>query len=253
MLGAVVNYQPTYVTSGSLRTATFVPNTSDFSSTLVKAPVTLYTQFSDSNSAELYYDSQCDQLELTFSAGQFTKARVAVAGGTRLANGIGSLGVNVLGQDTDDLFPWNVASISLGGTAVGNFSDIKIALNENVSALNTINGVTTPFKFTRDKAREVTVSGTLYLTDRSQFNAFINATQQRLLVTATQATNATQIQSGYNNTLVVDVPQLKITQMKLAANGPGEVAVSFQARGLLDASSNYSIQFTTINTVGTAF
>jgi hypothetical protein len=50
------------------------------------------------------------------------------------------------------------------------------------------------------------------------------------------------------NTLVIDVPQMKYTQMKLAVSGPGEVAVKFNARGVIDPNSFYSVKFTTITT-----
>ena len=250
-VGAVLTHAPASTTSGSVITRTFLPNTADFSSSLVKAPFTYYKQFSDSNSAELFYDCQFGQLDLIFSAGQFAKGRVAVAGGSRLTNGIGSLAVLPAAGDVVILHPWNVASISVGGTAAQNFSDITVSLNENIAPLYTINGSLNPFKFTRTAFREVTVAGTLYLNDRSALNDFVASTLRRLLITTVSTRSA--IQSGYFDTMIIDVPQMKYTAVPLNVTGPGEVSVSFTGRGTLDPTSNYVLQITLQNTFTPAF
>lgn len=250
-LMATVNYAPTIVTSGSLRTATWLPNATDFSSTLVKAPISIYKQFSDASSAEQFYDCQFSQMELSLSQGQFMKGRMTVVGGARTPTGIGSLGVLPPANDVGVLFPWSVASLSLGGSAISQYSDISISLNENVDAIYSMDGTLTPYKYTRTGFREVTVQGTMYFTNRDLLNAFANGTQQRLLVTL-QATRSA-IQSGYYNTLVIDVPQMKVTAFKPGASGPGEVSVSFTGRGVLDPTSNYAIQYTTITTFAGTF
>lgn len=250
-LAAVVNYAPTLVTSGALGTHTFLPNTVDFDSTYVKAPWTIYKQFSDSNSAEQFYDCQMGQLELTISQGQFMKGRMTVAGGARTSTGVGSMNVGALAADVGVLFPWNVTSITYGGTALSAMSEVTISLNENVEPIYTVNGTLAPFKYSRSSFREVTVSGTFYMNDRTMLNNFVNETQQRLLITI--ANTRTAVQSGYFNTLVIDVPQLKITQFKPGASGPGEVSVSFTGRGVLDPSSRYAIQYTTTTTYQSAF
>lgn len=247
LLASVVNAAPVAVASGAaLMNYTFLPNTSDFSSTLVKNPMTVYKQFSDSTSAELYYDCQFSQLDLTFSQGEFFKAKATLGGGTRLPTGIGSLSVVPNAADAARLSPWNVNSVSYGGSGLSNMSDVTISLNEQVEPLYTLNASLAPFKFTRKSFREVTVNGTFYMTDRTFLNNFIAGTQQRLLVTAMNTLAA--IQSGYFDTFVVDVPQLKLTQFKMSVSGPGEVAVKFTGRGVADPSSNYVVQYTLQNT-----
>lgn len=244
-LGLACNYVPATVNSGSIRNWTFLPNTVDYDGTYVKAPWTMYSQFSDSQSADLFYDMQFGQLDFVISQGQFTRGRVQCLGGARVATGVGSANVVPDAGDAGRLFPWNVASISYGGAALQTMSEVTVSLNENVDALNTINGTLTPFKYTRTGFREVTANGTFYMTDRSMLNNFIGQTQQRLLITLISTIAA--IQSGYYNTLTIDVPQLKITQFKPAVSGPGEVAVPFTGRGVIDPSSNYALQFTLLN------
>ncbi len=247
---AVLTHSPSIVTSGSVKTMTFQPGASDYSSTLVKAPYTIYSQFADAMSADLFYDCQFSQLELTVSAGQFTRGRATVVGGARYPTGIGSLNVMPDPADAGRLWPWNVASISLGGAGVSNFSDITVSINENIEPLTTINGTLSPYKYTRGGFREVTVSGTMYMSDRTQLNDFVAGTLKRLLVFA--ANSLTSIQSGFYNSMLIDIPQLKITAFKPPVTGPGEVSVNFQARGVIDPTSSYAFQLTLTNTYGAA-
>lgn len=250
-LSAVVNHNPVTVTSGSVKTYTFFPNTADFSATLVKAPYTIYKQFADASSAEHYQDCQFSQLEFSISQGQFLKARATIAGGERNATGIGSMNVVPDAADVGRLYPWNVASVSYNGAGLSQMTDLTISLNENVEPLFTLDGTQQPNKYSRSGFREVTVNGTFYMNDRSILNDFAAATQRRLIVTLMN-TRAV-IQSGYYDTLTIDIPQLKITQFKPGASGPGEVSVQFTGRGVLDPNSSYAIAFTLMNTYGAGY
>lgn len=252
MLAMVVNHSPVEVTSGSVKTRTFLPNTQDFSSFLCKAPFTVYKQFTDANSAELFYDCQFTQLEFQFTQGAFLRARATVAGGTRLLNGIGSLSVLPSAADVGRLFPWNVASVSYNGAAVSNFSDITITLNESIEPLYTINGTLSPFKYTRTAFRQVGVSGTFYLTDRTFLNNFVSETQARLTIYCV-STRTGAIQSGYFDSLLIDIPQAKVTAFKPSVSGPGEVEVPITLRGVADPNSGYAIQFTLQNTYAAGY
>ena len=245
-LAAGVNWSPASVTSASIRTLTFLPNTADYDSTYVKAPWTIYKQFTDAASAESFYDCQAGQLELTVGQGQLLKGKLTISGGARSTNGVGSLSVLPDASDVGVLFPWNVTSISYGGAALASASELTITLNENVDALYTVNGTLSPFKFTRTGFREVTVNGNFYFNDRTMLNNFAAETQARLLVTIQNTRSA--VQSGYFNTLTIDVPQLKITAFKPSVSGPGEVSVPFTGRAVLDPTSFYSVQFTTVTT-----
>jgi hypothetical protein len=89
------------------------------------------------------------------------------------------------------------------------------------------------------------------MVNRDMLNAFVAGTQQRLLITLINTRTA--IQSGYFNMLTIDIPQLKITAFKPGAQGPGEVQVDFTARGAVDPSSRYAIQYTLMNTYAAGY
>lgn len=190
-------------------------------------------------------------MQLTISQGAFVKGQITQNGGARLTGGIGSLSVLPDGTDVGVLFPWNVASLSYGGAAVQNYSELSITLNENIEPQYSINGTLTPYKYARSNFREVTVSGTMFFSDRTALNNFAAGTQARL--TAFIQNTVTAIQSGYYNSLLIDIPQLKITQFKPSVSGPGEISVQYTGRGVLDPTSNYSIQFTLQNTYGAGY
>lgn len=243
--GMVLNHSPAVVTSGTVRTWTFLPNTADFDATFVKAPFSIYRQFADSSSADVFFDCQGGQMELAFSQGQFARVRATIVGGARVPTGVASLNVVPDAADVGRLYPWNVVSISLGGSALQQMSDVTVTLNESVEPQYTMNGTLAPYKYSRSGFREVTVSGTLLFNDRAILNDFVAGTQRQLLLTATNT--VASIQSGYFNVLRVDIPQLKITAFKPAVSGPGEVSVSFTGRGVIDPTSNYAMQVTLIN------
>ena len=241
----------TSVTSGSMRALSFLPRATDYSSTFIQEPVTVYKQFTDSASAEQYFDCQVGQLEVTFAQGQLLKAKATISGGSRVATGIGSLALPLDSADLSLGMLWDATSISFGGSAVQNYSELTISMNENIEPLYSLNGTLSPYKFTRTGFREVTVNGTMYFSDRSALNDFVTGTQRRLLVYS--EARKTAIQSGYYASLTIDVPQLKITQMKPGVSGPGEVSASFTGRGVLDPSSSYTVKAILVNTYGSTY
>lgn len=231
--------------SASMNFLPFLPRATDTGSGLVANPMTVYKQFSDSNSAEQFFDCQFGQLEFTFAQGALARARATIVGGDRTV-GIGSLNLPLDTGEAGQGWLWDVCSISVGGGVIGNMSDITVSLNENIDAIYALNGTLTPYKYARTGFREVTVSGNALFDSRSLFNAFISGTQNRLLITARNTRTA--YGSGYFPTFTIDVPQMKITQMKPGASGPGELQVAFTARGVIDPSSSYSVKFTLLNT-----
>lgn len=245
LMAAVKNSAVTYV--GSAVQHRFIPRTGDYSSLLCNEPVSIYKQFADSTSAEVYYDCQFGQVELTFAQGALMRSRATVVGGKRVANGIAELALSLHTADAQRNWLWDVCSISYNGAAVGQFTEVTVTLNEAIEPLYSLNGTLEPYKYGRSGFREVTVNGTMYFTDRTIYNDFISGTQRRLLITARNS-RASQVASDSYPTIIVDVPQLKVTQFKPGASGPGEVSVSFTGRGVTDSTSNYAVQFTLINT-----
>lgn len=250
-LGAVLTGligQPTVVTSGSVKTLSYLPRTADFSSTIINEPFSVLVKDPSVTSSELYFDCQFSQGEFQFAQGQLLRARAVVSQGRRVYGGYGSANYQptLATADLSAGFLWDVASISVGGTAISNLSNITVSINENIEPVYTLDGTLLPHQASRSAFRAVTVQGQMLFDSRSMYNDFIDSTQRRLLITASN--RRVQIQSGYYPTLILDVPQMKISQMKAAYNGPGQVSVPFTARGVLDTTSDYSFKATLSNT-----
>lgn len=244
-LTAVVN-DPVRTSSGAnLVKWEFLPRTLDFDSNFCNRPVTVFKQFADATSGEQYYDGQFSELEFALSAGQLFKLTATMVGGSRVTNGT-SMNLPILAADLNDQFMWDVASLSYGGGAVSNFSEMRIRVAEQIDPLYGLNASLNPIKYTRKAFRDVIVSGTFFMSDRAILNDFTSSTKRQLLISLVNSRIA--IQSGYFHSLVLDVPQLKITEFKPGASGPGEVSVSFTGRGVLDPSSNYQFKATLTNT-----
>lgn len=243
LLTATVN-DATAVQSGNIYTRTFVTRTADWGTNFPNHPISYYKQFHDSTSGEQYFDVQFSALEFNMSAGQLLKVKASVVGGSRVSGGA-ALNIVPVPQEFAENWMWDVASVTWGGSAQSNFSDIVVKIDEQIDPLYGLNASLNPLKFTRKAFRDVTVDGTFYMSDRAMFNDFISSTQRQLLV---QLVNSrVMIQSGYYSSLTLDVPQLKVTQFKLAVTGPGEVAIKFQGMGVIDPTSNYTFQAILVN------
>lgn len=223
----------------------FLPRTLDFDTNYCNRPCTVFKQFADSTSGEQYYDVQFSAIEFQLSTGQLLKCSATAVGGKRTTNGT-SMNLPIVPGDLDDQWMWDVASLSYGGSAVSNFSDLTIKVDEQIDPLYGLNQSLDPIKFTRKTFREVSVSGTFYMSDRNLLNDFVSSTKRRLTVALVNS--RISCQSGYFHTLELDVPNMKITQFKPGATGPGEVSVSFTGRGMLDPTSNYQFKATLTNT-----
>jgi hypothetical protein len=245
LLSAVIN-EPIRTPSGTaLCKWEFLPRTVDFDVNNCNRPMTVYKQFADASSGEQYSDVQFSDIEFSLSAGQLLKVAVSAVGGFRTANGA-TVAVPIVAQDLDDQFMWDVASIGYGGAGVSNFSDISIKVSEQIDPLYGLNGSLAPLKYTRKAFRDVIVNGTFFMSDRTVLNDFVSSTRKRLTVSLVNS--RIMVQSGYFNTLELDVPNMKITTFKPGASGPGEVSVKFTGRGMLDATSNYQFKATLTNT-----
>lgn len=249
LLTAVLN-DPIRTQSGAaLNKWEFLPRTVDFDTNYCNRPCTLFKQFADASSGEQYYDVQFSGIEFQLSAGQLLKCSVTAVGGKRTTNGT-SMSLPIVAGDLDDAWMWDVASLSYAGAGVSNFSDLTIRIDEQIEPLYGLNQSLDPIKFSRKAFRDVLVSGTFYMSDRAMLNDFAAGTKRRLTVALVNS--RISCQSGYFHTLELDVPNLKISQFKPGASGPGEVAVSFNAKGMLDPTSNYQFKAILTNTYNQA-
>lgn len=240
LLTAVVN-DPTTTASGvGLGTHVFNPRASDWGANIPNRPISYYKHLKDSASAQLFYDLAGARFELQQSAGGFLLARVNFVGGKRAS--VGSQGLTL---DSSPRWPWNTGSLSLGGSAVDDFTDITITHDEGLEARFTLDGTLVANRIKRSASRTIRVGGTLIFETQDELDNFVNETTQAMIITFR---GTTAIQSGYFDTLTIDMPAFKWLDYKPVVRGPGEIEVTFTGKADYHAGSGQSIQYTLINT-----
>jgi hypothetical protein len=245
LLTAVINDPVQTQVESFVQSYVFTPRTSDFDANIPNRPVSYYKHLKDSNSAQLFYDLGGARFELQQSAGGFLLARTNFVGGKRA-----TVGSQALTLDESPRWPWNTASLSLAAAAVDDFTDMTITHDEGLEARFTLDGSLVANRIKRSTSRTVRVAGTLIFETQDELDNFVDETTQAMVITFR---GTTEIQSGYFDTLTIDMPAFKWLDYKPVVRGPGEIEVSFTGKADYHASSGTSIQYTLQNTYAAGY
>lgn len=239
LLKAALN-DPTTVTSGSLYTHTFKPRTTDFDDYAAQRPVTITKHLGDSGSAHRYYDNVASKLTLSVANGELFKASAEFVGGkyTQVAEPAAS-------YPYGNSFTWDVASVSVGGTANGDLTELNIELDNAIEAKHTLNSSKYPSRVKRSGRRTLSVGGTLIFDTQTEYQQFISQSERNLTV---NLVGAASITSGYNESMTIIVPLFRYTEFKPVAGGAGKVEVGFSGKGVYSVTSATALQITLVNT-----
>lgn len=247
MITAVVN-DPVSVSSDDLRTYTWNPRTTDFDSNVPNRPLSYYKHLKESSSvsAQLFYDLAGSQLEFQLSAGGFFVVRNTYVGGKTA-----TVASQALVLDSGRRWPWNQASIQLAASAVADFTDFTITHNEGLEARWTLDGALVANRIKRASARTLRIAGTVIFESQTELNNFKNEATQQLIITLESA--GTEISSGYNNHLTIDIPQFKWIDYKPVVQGTGEIEVNFTGKAEYHTGSASMVQYTLVSTFQTGY
>lgn len=217
----------------------FEPRTSDFDEVSAQNPFT-YHQNLEAGSAQLYYNCNGSAFELTVTNGELLSAKLSVLGA-----GFQQNAKLTAAYPTGKKWTWDQTSVSIGGSAKSEVTELTVTLDNALEAGHTLSGSKFASRIKRSGFRMVNISGTLKFQNQDEYQEFLNQTERELDVTFT---NATAIASGYNDTLRVQVPLARYTEFPLSAAGPGEIEVGFSGKGVYSSSSGTAIKFTLTNT-----
>jgi len=120
---------------------------------------------------------------------------------------------------------------------------LTITQENNLAAKHVVesSGNRFPSRIKRSDNRAISVAGTLIFDDQTQANMFLAQTEQRLAVFIK---GTSLVQSGYYESLLIDVPSLRFTEHPIPIGGPGEIEVSFKADAKYNTGSATAIQYT---------
>jgi len=217
----------------------FIPNTVDWTPEIAALPPFTVEVYRGTGSAYRYFDCMANQLTIEIAQGALLKATMGIIG----AQFAWAAKLNP-SYHAGSFYTWDTCSVSLAGSAVTDVSQLTVTLHNNLAGKAYLDGKKYPSRILRDGRRTVEISGTMLLNGDTQARAFTDKTKQRMLITATQPGSV----MGSQFRLSIDVPQMQYTEFPAQLSGPGLVEVGFSAKGKLDTTSNYAIQYTLVNT-----
>lgn len=231
---------PTSVQSGSIYAHTFKPRTSDFDTYAAGNPMTLVKDLGDSGSMHQYYDMVASKLSLSVANGEFLKGSIEFMGGK-----YSQVAAVAATYPTGKGWTWNVASVSLAGTANGDIKELNIELDEALENHYTLNNTKTPSRTKRSGRRTLSIGGTIVFDSQSEYQQFLSQSERNLTV---NFKGSVEVQSGYTEDLRMIVPLMRYTEFKPVAGEAGKVSVGFTAKGVYSTSSATALHFVLTNT-----
>lgn len=231
---------PTTVSSASYHTHTFKPRTSDFDAYAANIPLTISKVVGDSGSSHQFYDMVANKFSLSIANGELLKSSLDFMGGK-----YSQVVAPSAAYPTGKSWTWNVASVSIGGTANSDIKDLKIEIDESLENKFTLNSQKTPSRTVRSGRRTLSVGGTIIFDNQTEYQQFLAQSERELIV---NMAGSIAVQSGYFENLNIKVPLLRYTDYKIVAGGPGKIEVGFSGKGVYSTTSAAAIQITLSNT-----
>lgn len=216
----------------------FIPKQGDFSTNCALPPFTLQI-YRDNGSAWQFTDAIVNQLAIEISGGAMVKATASML-----------CRVSSLMTKTSPSFPagnpfnWSQASLSLAGTANGDFENFVFTINNNIEGVTVLDNTRLHGKYLRAGYRESVFNGNVDFASQTEYNKFRVGSEQAIKLTVTGDTTAT----SYNNLLVIDIPQGKYSSYPVNISGAGRMSIGVDGIAKYNTTSAYAVRFTLTNT-----
>lgn len=236
VLLAAVCASPSTVTSGALSTHTFKPRQTDHSLPSAERPFTYHKYLGDAGSAHIYSDLNASNLELNITNGELLTAKLGIVGGSYARTAALSATYSV-----SNPIDWSVSSASVGGVGLSTVRTLTISQENNLQAKHHLDTDKFPARIKRTDSRVISVSGTLVFDDQSEADYFLNQTDQAVKI---NLRGNSLVQSGYYESLLIDIPRMQYTEFPLVVGGAGEIEVAFKATAKYHAGSATAIAYT---------
>jgi len=237
VLLSAVNVSSLSITSGSLYTHVFKPRQSDHSQLSAERPFTYLKFLGDTGSAQEYSDLNGNTLELAVSNGELLTAKLGIVGGS-----FARIAAVAATYSESNAIDWSVGSASFGGVAMtGIIRSLTISQELGLQAQHTIDTDKFPARIKRNDARVINVSGTLIFDDQSEYEYFLNQTDQAANIFLR---GSSLVQSGYYESLLVEIPKMRYTEHPISVGGPGQLEVNFKAEAQYHTGSGTAISYT---------
>jgi hypothetical protein len=218
----------------------FKPRQSDHNALSAERPFTYLKFLGDTGSAHRFYDLNASNLELAITNGELLTAKMGIVGGN--FDRVAAVAATYSESNPID---WSVGSVSLSGSGLQNVKALTVTQENNLAASNVIesSGNRFPSRIKRTDFRAITVAGTLVFDDQSQMDMFINQSEQRMAIFLK---GTSLVQSGYYESLLIDIPSMRFTEHPIPVGGAGELEVGFKADAKYNVGSGTAIAYTLV-------
>lgn len=236
VLLSAVNVSSVTVTSAALYVHYFKPRQSDHSTLSAEKPLTYLKFMGDAGSAQQYSDLNGNTLELAISNGELLTAKLGVVGGS-----FAQIAAVAATYSVSNALDWSVSSLSFGGVAQSAIHQMTISQELGLQAKHVLDTDKFPARIKRGDARAINISGTIIFDDQLEYTDFLNQTDQAVNIFLK---GSSQVQSGYYESLLVEIPSMRYTEYPIPVGGPGELEVSFKAQAQYHVGSGTAIAYT---------
>ena len=195
-----------------------------------------------------YAGVKVDQLSLSNSVGDFLKAEINLVGksestGTSLATATYPI---TSGSAAYQYLNWTQGAITIGGSAVGVVTDIKIDINNNIKSDRYFLGAATMSEPIIAAMTEISGSVTVEFDGLTSYNRFVNGTVAALTATWT---GATAIESTTYPSLLVNLANVRFDGDTPNVKGPDVITHDLKFKALYDGTNGpIVIDYTTSDT-----
>lgn len=219
----------------NLQTHVFEPLQADWDNKFAGPPMTIEVDRGVGSSG-LYFGMVGNDLTITAANQQLLKVSA------------GFMGVGFDQQEpstpvyptVDRPFKWDQSSMSFGGAAVDNFRSVTWKFTNNLEQRWNLEGGLVPGRIQRTAARTIEVTGTVEFDSTSMWTAFRARSELPFVA------NFTSNQSP--NTLLIDIPKLRLTTYSPVISGEGRIEVSFTGKAKYLTTSLSAARITLSNT-----
>lgn len=197
---------------------------------------------SSGGDSQAYYGITGTAMEFSIEAGQLAKMNFEFLGRDH-----GMMSRSTESFPTAEAFPWNQASLEIGGTAFDTLESLTVRMENPMEAIPFIDGTKRTAMTKRTGWRVTNVNGRVHYSSNSEYMEFSTGSERNMTLTFAGVSLPTG--SATNTTrLGVIVPAFRYRTYPLQVSGVGRTTVDFTGRGIYHEGSETACEVILVNT-----
>lgn len=225
--------------AGSAFTHTFNPVQTNFDTNCALPPYTIQV-YRDVGSSWQFTDAIVNAMTFEINANALVHATASV-----IARTSSLMPYTTASFNTGDPWAWDACSISIAGVGNAALETLSVSIENNIEGVVTLDTTKSWSRMLRNGLRTFGVSGTFDFTSQTEYNNFRSQAEQRFVVTVR---GATEVSSGYYDTLTFDAPSVRYTSFEGGLSGPSRLQASFDGACKYNTGSAQAFKATLTNT-----